>query len=82
VIHEEIMQVMQNKPFEDLCGPWEDEEWRFKWPHKNLQREEFCSQVPRHLTLNQTPKKAKKTGILAQEHTPKSPGAQEGALGA
>jgi len=31
---------------------------------KTLQREELCSQVPRHLTLKQTPKKTKKTGRI------------------
>ena len=45
-----VQTIRQSKTFEDLCGPW-----------KTLQREEFCSQVPRHLTLNKTPKRAKKT---------------------
>jgi len=46
--------------FKDLCGPWEDEDWRFKRPHKTLQKEEFCSQVPRHLTLKKTPRQVEK----------------------
>jgi hypothetical protein len=62
-----IKQIRQSKTSEDLCGPWEDEEWIFKRPQKTLQREELCSQVPRHLTLKNTPKQAKKTGILAQK---------------
>jgi len=43
------MQIGKARTSEDLRRPWEDQEWRFKSPRKTLQREEFCSQVPRQL---------------------------------
>jgi len=42
------MQI--SKDIRRLCGPWNDEERRFKRPQKTLQREELCSQVPGQLT--------------------------------
>jgi len=50
----------QSKTSEDLWRLWKDQEWRFKWPQKTLQREKFCSQVPTYLIWKQTPKRTKK----------------------
>ena len=72
----------QSKTSEDLCGPGEDEDWRFQRPQKTLQKEEFYSQVPRHVTLKKTPKTGKKYRHFSTEFTLKRLGAFKKRIGA
>jgi len=70
VIHEEIMQIGKSRTSEDLWRLWEDQEWRFNRHQKTLQREEFCSRVPRQVISRQKPKTTENWRNWTQEAAP------------